>query len=113
MEVFVVCLILVISGVTGLIDDDTSTTSDLLFPQPTQMTFGTAVYSIDPTTFSFQTDQNGVLLHTVIDRYAIIIFQSPAPFYLSGDTPSSTLQGLKIVVNSDNETLDSDTNESC
>ena len=98
-----------------LVFGDSSTTSDLLWPQPSQVTFGTEVYEVDSGNFSFMTDSPSTLLKSAMDRYYVIMFQSPAPFYPSGGAaqPKGPLTGLYITVHSTNESLNLDTDESC
>ena len=101
-----------------LVFGDSSTTSDLLWPHPSQSTFGTEVYEVDSGNFAFTTDGAGggsTLLKSAIDRYYVIIFQSAAPFYPSGGAtqPKGPLTGLKVTVNSQDESLNLTTDESC
>lgn len=116
MEVFEVLLFL--SVLVPLITGDGSTTSDLLWPQPSQMKFGSEIYSVEPVSFTITTDGNGgesTLLKSAIDRYYVIIFESSTPFYPSGNTdmPKGPLSGLKVTVHSTNYNLTLSTDESC
>lgn len=101
----------------ALTNGDTSITSDLLWPQPAEMNFGTDVYSIDATTFSFLTkESSSALLRNVVNRYYNIILKSSIPLYPTGGNsvnPTRVLNGLKVIVNSPDETLDMNTDESC
>ena len=98
-----------------LVFGDSSITSDLLWPQPSQFSFGTEVYEVDSGNFSFKTGSTSTLLKSAIDRYYVIIFQSAAPFYPSGGAtqPKGPLTGLYITVHSTDESLNLSTDESC
>ncbi|XP_019855835.1 PREDICTED: beta-hexosaminidase subunit alpha-like isoform X4 [Amphimedon queenslandica] len=97
-----------------LVFGDSSTTSDLLWPQPSQPKFGTEVYEVDSGNFVFNTTSASTLLKSAMDRYYVIIFQSPAPFFPSGGAtqPKGPLTTLYITVHSTDESLNLNTDES-
>lgn len=93
-------------------------TSDLLWPQPSQMQFGTDVYGVERDTFTITTDGVGAsstLLMSAVDRYYDVIFKSSVPFYPATDdvTIKGQLAGLKVTVSSSDERLNLTTDESC
>ena len=111
-------LFLLVAVSLPLVFGDASTTSDLLWPQPSQATFGTEVYEVDSGNFAFTTDGAGgasILLKSAIDRYYDTIFRTPAPFYPSGGAtqPKGPLTGVKVTVNNQDESLNLTTDESC
>lgn len=94
---------------------DTTTTSDLLLPQPSSMQFGSNVYMIDS---SFVFAYNGAtsnILTNAFSRYNLLIFDTPVPFYPSGGSTEAagTLSMLQVTLASNDETLGLDTDESC
>ena len=96
---------------------DSTTTSDLLWPQPSSMTFGSNVYTLDDR-FVFLTAGDGGesdILRGAITRYQKLIFQTPTPFYPSGGSAAATgsLASLTVSVSSNDETLGLKTDESC
>ena len=112
--VVLVCSLTGVSLVTG----DDSTTSDLLWPQPESMSFDTTVYSLNVASFVMKragAGANSLILRNAIDRYYPIIFESPVPFYPSGNTvsPTGILTTLTIQVNSNDESLNLTTDDSC
>lgn len=97
---------------------DSSTTYDLLWPQPVNISFDTTVYSLNITTFVMKGTGEGaesLILKNAIDRYYPIIFETPVPFYPSGNTvsPGGVLTTLTIQVNSNDESLNLTTDDSC
>ena len=99
------------------ISADASTTSDLLWPQPSSVKFGTAVYSIDHN-FVFKASGAGAssnILRGALTRYQNILFDVPAPLRPSGNSavPTGTLSDLMVEVSSDDESLNLSTDESC
>ena len=102
----------------GPVIGDSTTTSDLLWPKPSQATFGSEVYEVDSATFAFTTDGAGagsIILKSAMDRYYVLIFEAAAPFYPTGGStqPKGPLPGLKVTVNSADESLNLTTDESC
>ena len=97
---------------------DNSITSDLLWPQPESMSFDTTAYSLNAGSFVMKgtgTGAGSLILKNAIDRYYPIIFESPVPFYPSGNTvnPVGILTTLSIQVNSNDESLNLTTDDSC
>ncbi len=97
---------------------DSSTTTDLLWPLPHYTSFGSEVYSLNSQTFNFLGAGAGggsSILEDAFLRYQLLIFSSPAPFYPSGggSAPAQELASLLATVNSADETLGLNTNESC
>ena len=96
---------------------DSSTTTDLLWPLPRSVSFGSTVYSLDPETFAFTGTGKGggdLILKDAFARYIRLMFVTPAPFYPSGGgAPTLTLASLNVDVSSADETLGLDTNETC
>ena len=93
---------------------DKTTTSDLLWPQPFTMEFGSHVYAID-SSFSFLGASNSDILKGAFTRYQQLIFDTPTPFYPSGGSAAVTgiLLTLVVTLTSDDETLGLKTDESC
>ena len=96
---------------------DATTTSDLLWPQPSSMKFGSGVYTIDDG-FDFLgagAGANSDILRAAFSRYQDLIFNTPTPFYPSGGSAAATgkLKNLTVTVSSSNESLGLKTNESC
>ena len=96
---------------------DKTTTSDLLWPQPSSMKFGSNVYSIDKS-FVFLADGEGAMsdiLSSAFGRYQKHIFDDPTPFYPlgAGVAPERMLGNLTVTVTSADESLNLKTDESC
>ena len=96
---------------------DATTTSDLLLPQPSSMTFGSAIYTIE-SSFSFLSTGAGAasdILRGAFTRYQVLIFEAPTPFYPSGGSaaPTGSLSSLTVAVSSADESLNLKTDESC
>uniref|UniRef100_A0A1X7U7Y7 beta-N-acetylhexosaminidase n=1 Tax=Amphimedon queenslandica TaxID=400682 RepID=A0A1X7U7Y7_AMPQE len=70
-----------------LVFGDSSTTSDLLWPQPSQSTFGTEVYEVDSGNFVFNTTSASTLLKSAMDR-KLIMFSLYNYIHLGGDEVS-------------------------
>ena len=101
-----------------LVTGDSSTTYDLLWPQPVNISFDTTVYSLNIATFVMKGTGAGaesLILKNAIDRYYPIIFETPVPFYPSGNTvsPGGVLTTLTIQVNNNDESLNLTTDDSC
>lgn len=97
---------------------DSSTTTDLLWPLPRKATFGSSIYSLQASSFQFLSSGAGGasdILKGAFERYISLIFETPVPFYPSGNGGSSAgaLQNVTVAVKSSNETLGPDTDESC
>lgn len=97
---------------------DPSTTTDLLWPLPRKVTFGSSIYSLQSSSFQFLGSGAGgasIILKDAFVRYLFLIFETPVPFYPSGSGGSSAgvLQSVTVDVKSNNETLGPDTDESC
>lgn len=97
---------------------DSTTTTDLLWPLPHSVSFGTTTYSLNPETFAFTSSGPGGssdVLKDAFERYTYIIFLTPTPFYPSGAKGGATqvLPGLQVNVLSSDETLGLKTNETC
>eukprot|EP00731_Ephydatia_muelleri_P037806 Em0567g4a len=108
----IVPLLLVVS--LSLTKGDTSTTSDLLWPLPRSMSFGTTVYSLQPANFYFTSSGPGGSSNIVkgaFVRYLNLIFKTPSPFYPNGGPASQVLPSLDVYVNSNSEVLSQETNE--
>ena len=107
----------------GLATADSSTTTDLLWPLPLSTKFGSTVYSLNPETFTFVGTGPGATqggssdsLKGAFERYTNLIFQTPAPFFPSGGSSGAAQQelaSLEVNVESDDQTLGLDTNETC
>ena len=97
---------------------DSGTTTDLLWPLPKSVNFGSSVYSIQPSNFQFMaTGAGGAsdILKEAFKRYIRLIFETPVPFYPSGSSgsPVDVLNVVLVDVVTNNETLGPDTNETC
>ena len=117
--VFTVMLIVlvVLASLLGSYADDT-TTANLLWPKPYSMQFGSNVYQLSPDSFQFTSagaGANSDVVGGAFARYYRILFQTNAPFYPTGATEdaSGTLTKLVATVDSGDETLGPDTDESC
>ena len=114
-----VLFLLALSGHCSWVLADSSTTTDLLWPLPKMVTFGTAIYSFDPASFQFLGSGAGgssATLKGAFDRYIQLIFHTPVPFYPSGagGAAAGVLKSVEVTVKSSNETLPGpDTDESC
>lgn len=110
--------LLALSGYCSWVSADSSTTTDLLWPIPETVTFGSAIYSFDPTSFQFLGAGAGgssATLKGAFERYIQLIFHTPVPFYPSGAGGAATgvLKSVEVTVKSSDETLGPSTNESC
>lgn len=97
---------------------DQSTTSGLLWPVPKKSSFGKEVYLLQPESFQFLASGDGADSDIIQDgfaRYSKILFTTPVPFVPTGASLASggVLPSLKVTVNSADETLGQDTDESC
>ena len=98
---------------------DTSTTTDLLWPLPASVEFGTNVYTLVPDSFAFTSTGPGKdsdILAAAFKRYSSLLFETPAPFYPAGAVTTSSpvqLPGLEVSVQSADESLGISTDESC
>ena len=97
---------------------DQSTTDGLLWPVPKKSTFGKEVYLLQPESFQFLAIGAGAdsdIVKDAFSRYSKILFTTPVPFVPTGATQASdgVLASLNVVVNSADETLGQDTDESC
>ena len=93
-------------------------TTSLLWPLPSNLTFGTGYFTLDPDLFKFMPSGPGASSSTLLgalDRYYKIIFDTPVPFYPGGDpgTSMGTLSEVYVDVASSDESLGPDTNETC
>ena len=112
-------VLVVLASLLGSYADDT-TTANLLWPKPYKMQFGSNVYQLSPDSFQFastgpdgRTDSD--IVEAALARYYRILFQTNVPFYPTGATEdaSGTLAKLVVTVDSSDETLYPDTDESC
>ena len=113
----VLVVVLAISQLFGAFADQ-STTSGLVWPVPKKCIFGSKVYLLQPESFQFLASGAGADSDIVKDgfaRYSKILFTTPVPFVPTGATQASdgVLPSLNVVVNSADETLGQDTDESC
>ena len=97
---------------------DPSTTTDLLWPLPRNVTFGSTIYSFSSSSFQFLGAGDGGasgIVKNAFERYLRLIFKTPVPFYPSGSGGSSAgvLDSVTVNVKSSDETLGPDTDESC
>ena len=97
---------------------DSGTTTDLLWPLPKSVNFGSSVYSIQPSVFQFKgTGAGGAsnILKEAFERYIQLIFETPVPFYPSGSggSPVGVLNAVLVEVLTNDETLGPNTNETC
>ena len=110
--------LLALSGHCSWVLADSSTTTGLLWPLPKMATFGTAIYSFEPTSFQFLGSGAGgssATLKGAFERYIQLIFDTPVPFYPSGAGGAATgvLNNVEVTVKSSSETPGPDTDESC
>ena len=96
---------------------DSTTTTELLWPHPTSMKFGSGVYIVDKdmSFFSMGPGSDSDILRGAFSRYQKLIFETPAPFYPSGgsEAANGTLTSMTVTVSSNDETLGLNTDESC
>ena len=110
-------VVLVLASLLGSYADDT-TTVNLLWPKPSSMQFSSNVYQLSPDSFQFTSagaGANSDVVRGAFARYFRILFQTNAPFYPTGaiEDASGTLTKLVVTVDSADETLGPDTDESC
>ena len=110
-------VVLAVSQLLGAFADH-STTSGLLWPMPKKCDFGSDVYLLQPKSFQFLASGAGADSDIVKDgfvRYSKMLFDSSIPFVPTGATQASdgVLPSLKINVQSADESLGQDTDESC
>jgi len=90
--------------------------SSLLWPMPeTVMALSERVRALDSEKFTFETDINSALLNEAFERYMGVIFQTPVPFIPEGASTviKVMMPMLNVKVTSGDETLGSETDESC
>ena len=110
-----VCMAAALSS-CGAVNPDVTT--NLLWPLPSNLSFGTGYFTIDPTNFQFVPSGPGAsspILQAALVRYYKIIFGHPVPFYPGGDpgTNLGVLSQVTVDVASSDETLGPNTNETC
>ena len=90
--------------------------SSLLWPLPAKIsTTDSTVKYLDTQKFYFTTDINSALLDKAFQRYMGILFQGPTAYLPDGapDKVTMEMKLLNVKVTDGDETLDSDTDESC
>ena len=98
---------------------DTSTTTDLLWPLPSKYEFDPGYFTINPSSFKFAIDgpngTNSTILQAAFERYTKFIFETPVPFYSNGTSGPNlgVLGGLYVTLESRDETLGPNTDETC
>ena len=88
----------------------------LLWPMPQAVkTLSERVRALDSEKFNFQTDINSELLNEAFERYMGVIFQAPVAFVPDGASTDVkvVMPMLNVSVTSGDETLGSETDESC
>ncbi len=107
--------ILLIAALCGGASSDPNTSTDLLWPLPNGNTVGSDMYSLDNNTFMFVPAGEGGssdILKEAMERYMKLIFlPPPVPALVS--SISAPLDKLTITVDSSDETLALDTDNSC
>ncbi len=93
--------------------------SFLLWPVPSQVTSlegGVKMLNQDNFQFTLTISSiNSAVLNNAFQRYMIIIFQNPTPFFPAGASKNvqEELKALMINVSDDDEALNQNTDESC
>ena len=111
-------LLLTTAALFASVEADATTTTNLLWPLPHSVKFGSTVFALDPSTFVFQgvgAGGEGSIIKDAFRRYQYLIFQTKTPFYPSGATGevTQTLTSITVDVASANEILAPDTVENC
>ena len=99
----------------SLIGTAHSDPTDLLWPLPNNHAVGTDMYTVDPKQFTFSPAGAGAgsdILKDAMARYMKLIFLPP-PMESIGSSVSGALEKLTITVDSADESLQLDTNNSC
>ena len=110
-------VVLAVSQLLGAFADH-STTSGLLWPMPKKCDFGPDVYLLQPESFQFLASGAGAdsdIVKYGFIRYSKMLFDTSIPFVPTGATQASdgVLPSLNVNVQSADESLGQDTNESC
>lgn len=113
-----VILLLTAVALFASVEADATTTTDLLWPLPHSVKFGSTVFALDASAFIFQgvgAGGEGSIIKDAFRRYHYLIFQTKTPFYPSGATSGVTqsLTSITVDVASADETLAPDTAENC